>query len=201
MNHGSFYHSARHNADNVYHWIDDCGHGSRIRERCYIVECSPPKERYCHMCQSQSPLEEPTSNVLQPEPAARGSNRVKHWFVSAAIWVGIIVGFILALLGIQSHPLGYGEVLTIVGIWLMFGVLLGQNKPQKMAMKVYLNRRIRAVAASWLLFNVMALIYMIMAEGQNKPELTGPGIIGLLVLSGIGLVLGFMAGVDREDGP
>ena len=82
----------------------------------------------------------------------------------------------------------------------MFGVLLGQNKPQKMAIKEYFNRRIRAVAASWILFNVMALIYLIIAEAQNKPELTGTGIIGLLVLSGIGLVLGFMAGIDREDG-
>ena len=104
MSPGSFYHSARHNADNVYHWIDDCGHGSRIQERCYIVECSPPKERYCSMCQNQSPLEEPTSNVLPPEPAARGRNRVKGWLVSAAIWAGIIAGFTLTLLGIQSPP-------------------------------------------------------------------------------------------------
>ena len=201
MNHGSFYHSARHNPDNVYHWIDDCGHGSRIQERCYIAECSPPKERHCPMCQSRSPLEDSTSNPIQAEPTTRGRNRVKHWLVSVGIWAGIIVGFTLTLLGIHSLPLGYGEVLTVVGIWLMFGVLLGQNKPRGMPMKEYLNRRFGAVTACWLLFNAMALIYMIIAEGQDKPELTGNAIIGLLVLSGIGLVLGFMAGVDREDGP
>ena len=200
MNQGSFYHSVRHDTDNVYHWIDDCGYGSQIQERCYCVEGSPPKERYCPICQSRSPLEESTSNSLQAEPTARGRNRAKGWLVSAAIWAGIMVGFILALLGIQSLPLGYGEVLTVVGIWLMFGVLLGQNKPQEMPIKEYLSRRIRAVAACWMLFNVMALIYLFIAEEQDKPELNGIGIIGLLVLSGTGLVLGFMAGVDREDG-
>ena len=182
MHQGSFYLSALHDTDNVYHWIDDCRYGSLIQERCYCVKCSPPKERSCPSCQSRTPLEESISSVLQAEPTARGSNRAKGWLVSAVIWAGIIVGFILALLGIQSLPLGYGEVLTVVGIWLMFGVLLGQNKPQKMAIKEYFNRRIRAVAASWILFNVMALIYLIIAEAQNKPELTGTGIIGLLVV-------------------
>lgn len=82
----------------------------------------------------------------------------------------------------------------------MFGVLLGQNKPREMPIKEYLNRRFRTLAACWILFSAMTLIYPIIAEAQNKPELTGFGIIGLLVLSGAGLVLGFMAGVDREYG-
>ena len=192
------YHSALHESDNVCHWIDDCRYGSRIRERCYRVECSPPKERYCPSCQSRSPLEESAGSALQDEPTAKSSNRAKRWLVSAAIWVGIIVGFVLTLLGIQSLPLEYGEVLAIVGIWLMFGVLLGQNKPQGMPIKEYLNRRIGSVGACWTLFNLMALIYLIIADVQDKPELNGLGIIGLLALSATGLVLGFVAGVDRE---
>ena len=200
MSQGRFYHSVLHDTDNVYHWIDDCGYGSLIQERCYCVECSPPKERYCPVCQSRSPLEESASNALQAEPTGRGRNKVKRWLVSVAIWAGGITGVILALLGIQSIPLGYGEVLTVVGIWLMFGVLLGQNKRRETPLKEYLNQRILAVAACWLLFNLTALIYLIIAEAQNKPELTGLGIVGFLALSSMGLVLGFMAEVDREDG-
>ncbi len=138
------------------------------------------------------------SSELQPEPTPKADNRAKSLLVSAAIWAGIIAGSILALLGIKALPLDYGEILTIVGIWLMFGVLLGQNKPQGMPVKQYLSRRIRAVAACWILFNAMSLLYLIISDGQDEPKLSGIGIIGLLALSGTGLVLGFMVGNDKE---
>ena len=200
MNQPSLYHSKDHAPDNVNHWVDDCRHGGNIRELCYCPDKAPAESARCSECQRRSPLAGFISSELQAEPTARAGNRTKRWLVSAAIWTGIITGSIVALLGIDSLPLDYGEILTIVGIWLMLGVLLGQNKPQGMPLKQYLNRRIGAVAACWFLFNVMSLLYLIISAGQDKPELNGIGIIGLLALSGTGLVLGFMAGTDREHG-
>ena len=55
------------------------------------------------------------------------------WTVPVFLTVGIVATSILVLLaaGVDALPLTLGEILAILGIWLMIGVLLGQNKSSK----------------------------------------------------------------------
>ena len=78
----------------------------------------------------------------------------------------------------------------------MIGVVLGQNKPSDMAWREYINRRGLSVAASWFVFSLIALIYMI----REDTEIGGDAVIGLLILSIAGLAIGFVAGMDKEQG-
>lgn len=52
------------------------------------------------------------------------------------------------------------------------------------------------MAASWLLFNLIALIYQI----RGETDIGGDAVIGLLLLSIAGLAVGFIAGMDKEQG-
>ena len=123
-------------------------------------------------------------------------SKVKGALVQSAVVVGSTTVLVAFLFGIDALSLSFGEIITVLGIWLMIGVLLGQNKPSDMGLREYINRRGLSVGASWLVFSLIGLVYMI-REDQN---IGGDAVIGLLILSIVGLAVGFVAGMDREPG-
>ena len=52
------------------------------------------------------------------------------------------------------------------------------------------------MAASWFVFSLIGLIYVI----REDTDVGGDAVIGLLILSIAGLAVGFVAGMDREPG-
>ena len=122
--------------------------------------------------------------------------RVKNALVSAVFFLGVGAGILVFSIGIVSLPFTFGESLTILGVWLMLGVLFGQNKPAKMPLGQYVNRRAMGVATCYVVFSTIALIYM--TQNQGTGGIAWKEVLGLLILALIGLVAGFLAGQDRE---
>ena len=78
----------------------------------------------------------------------------------------------------------------------MLGVLFGQNKPAKMPLGQYVNRRAVGVAICYAVFSIIGLIYM--EHSHETGGIAWKEVLGLLILALIGLVAGFLAGQDRE---
>ena len=123
-------------------------------------------------------------------------SKVKGALVKSAVVVGSTTVLVAFLFGVDALSLSFGEMITGLGIWLMIGVLLGQNKPSHMGLLEYINRRGLSVGASWFVFSLIGLIYMI----REDTDVGGDAVIGLLILSIAGLAIGFVAGMDREPG-
>ena len=114
-----------------------------------------------------------------------------------ALLVAIGAVFLLMVAGLVSVPLTFGETVTVMGMWVALGIVIGQHKPASMSVKEYLERRIVGIFCCFALFAVLGFVYMgKIAEADEK--LAGIGTVGLLVLAAISLSIGFFAGQDRE---
>ena len=122
--------------------------------------------------------------------------RVKNALVSTGLFLGICAGILVFSIGIVSLPFTFGESLAILGIWLMLGVLFGQNKPAKMSLGRYVNRRALGVVICYAVFGIVGLIYM--EHSHEAGDIAAEEVLGLLILALIGLAAGFLAGQDRE---
>ena len=121
---------------------------------------------------------------------------VKNALVSIGLYFGIGAGILVFSVGIVSLPFTFGESLAILGIWLMLGVLFGQNKPPAMSLGRYVNRRALGVTICYVVFGMIGLIYLV--QGQESGNIAGKEILGLFILALVGLATGFLAGQDRE---
>ena len=99
--------------------------------------------------------------------------------------------------GVISVPLGFGEILTFMGVWLAIGAVLGQNKPPAMSLNEYLQRRILSFACCYGFFFVIAIVYTL-RDGGTSENITNKELAGLFLLSLVSFVPGFFAGQDKE---
>ena len=121
---------------------------------------------------------------------------MKNALVSTGLFFGMVAGILAFLFGIVSLPFTFGESLAILGIWLMLGVLFGQNKPPAMSLGRYVNQRAIGVVICYGVFSLIGLIYL--AHGDESGNIAGEEVYGLLVLALVGLAAGFLAGQDKE---
>ena len=126
-----------------------------------------------------------------------------NWLKSHSTITGLIIsiaGFtvaILFLLSIQSLGFTYSELLTVMGIWVMVGVVVGQNKPPSLNLKQYVDKRIVALTAIFILFAVSGLVFMV-TERELSKEVSPMDVVGLLLLLVVNVMLGFIIGQDKE---
>ena len=114
------------------------------------------------------------------------------------IGAGITTVLLLFIVRVDSLSLDLGEILAILGIWLMIGVLLGQNKASGDSQSQREYRLGIKLAFSYLLFFIIVLIYVVKAD-DTTPQVSTWEVIGLIMISLTGLIIGFFIGQDRDD--
>ncbi len=121
--------------------------------------------------------------------------------------VGVMVFGIVAIVvlgvfvyGVDALDVGFGETVTIMGFWAMFGALVGQNKPAGEPSLKYLNRKPLSVYVPVFMFCLIGLLYVIQRVKGDSDTGTWE-VVGLVMLGAIGLVLGFIAGADKDPAP
>ena len=122
--------------------------------------------------------------------------RLKNGAAPFAIAFALAVAVISFLVGVAELPISYGEVLTVMGVWLLFGTLLGQGKPTRMSVGRYLNDRPIAIGGIAIMFFLTALVYMVSADLVGAEVGIGE-MFGLGVLASSGLLMGFIIGADK----
>ena len=76
----------------------------------------------------------------------------------------------------------------------MIGVLLGQKKDPDMGWGEFVEKRSLSFGLCWVLFSLMPMIYVL----RTDTELERSVFFGLLALSVPGLLLGMVAGLDKD---
>lgn len=122
---------------------------------------------------------------------------VKSSFFAVAFGTGVTAGIVAFAFGVDSLPLDFGEILTFMGIWLVLGVLFGENKPLSMSLAHYLGRRIISVVCCYVFFIAIAVVY-VLRDGDASEEITRKELWGLFVLSLVSFAVGLFAGQDKE---
>lgn len=148
--------------------------------------------------ESEAPMETPDA-----QPIARGRfaslfGSVKRTLLKAAFVIAIVATIIAFANGVDSLTLNFGEIVTFMGIWLALGVILGQNKPQGTQIVPYLGRRIISFACAYLALTAIAIVYVVEKNGGGVDNIKGGELLGLLLLSLLGFVVGFFAGQDKD---
>lgn len=121
----------------------------------------------------------------------------KRKLVDAGFVIIILAAIVAFVFGVDSLPLDFGETITFMGIWLALGAILGQNKPQGTPVGSYLGRRAISFACTYVVFTVIAIIYIVQKDGAWA-DISGSEVWGLLVLSLAGFAGGFFAGQDKD---
>ena len=114
-----------------------------------------------------------------------------------AFSIAFISVLVLFGVGVDSLPLDLGEILTILGIWLMIGVLLGQNKSSIGNQSQGAARTVIKFGLCYLLFFVIVLVYMIKTDDPNQQLRLGDAW-GLIMISLSGLFIGYFVGQDWD---
>ena len=133
-------------------------------------------------------------------PRIQSLDKRRRPLVSFVLYTAVVVAVILSLAAIAALPIDFGDVLSVLGIWAMFGALVGQNRTPGTSLREYLGNRTLAVAGIGVMFFSMALVYVLLVS-QSRPGTEPEEVFGLLVLAALGLVLGFIVGVDKDPIP
>ena len=159
------------------------------------------------VAQGEVSIEDLESEALEDEPDARPTARgrlaslwssVKRTLLNAAFVIAIVAAITAFAYGVDSLTLNFGEIITFMGIWLALGAILGQNKPQGIPIGPYLGRRIISFACTYIAFAAIAIVYVVQKDGGGADNITGGELLGLLLLSLLGFVVGFYAGQDKD---
>ena len=116
-------------------------------------------------------------------------------FLAFSIAVGSVI--VLFVAGVNALPLDLGDILTILGIWLMIGVLMGQGTSSIRSKRQRSARLATKLLIFYALFTLIALVYVAKTDDPNQ-QLGTWEVLGLIMLSLAGLSIGYFAGQDRD---
>ena len=119
---------------------------------------------------------------------------------STIAWLTISIasfaGVVFFLSSIQSLGFTFSGLLTVMGIWVMIGIGVGQNKPSSLNLQQYVGKRIAALTAILILFTVSVLAFMV-TESELSKEASLMDMAGLLLLLVVNVAIGFIIGQDK----
>ena len=110
--------------------------------------------------------------------------------------IGFLYVFAESVAALRSSFTG---TLAVVGLWAAFGAVLGQNKKPETGLKDYINAKHQAGIAVCSLLLLMVFLFLVPLG--PTPIVEGWAAVGLLILTVVGFILGFMAGMDRRQKP
>ena len=119
-------------------------------------------------------------------------------FLVIALLIGTTLAIAALAFAVIWLPLDFGEMLTVMAVWLAIGVLLGQNKPATMSITQYIGRRKRSYACCVGFFFVTLMVYVAVVERDVYGTITGKELWGLIVMPLVSFAVGFFAGQDKE---
>lgn len=126
-------------------------------------------------------------------------DRMRRTAVSLGSYAAVSTALVLFAVGVLYLPLTFGEALAVLGIWLTLGVVLGQSRmgtTNKEDRDAQSRKLMRLLLVFYIVFASIGLIYM-----EHRHESRGVAIaevLGLLVLTSVGLLAGYVAGYDEK---
>ncbi len=119
---------------------------------------------------------------------------------NVGLWLLVGIGFLAAVVGIYYVPLDFAGVLTLVAIWMVLGIAVGERVPQGMSLTDYLKSKATyaPIALAALMYFGLLIVYGIRETAKLE---TGDGqdfvwksseILGFLVVGIGGFTWGFL---------
>ena len=115
------------------------------------------------------------------------------------------VGFSAALFGVifayvvlvSNLPFNLWELLALLGVGLVMGTLMGQNKCRKTPVKEYLPGRTKSFITLFVLLFAIIFAYQI----RNDHQIDGWTVLGIMVITAAGWIARFHCGRGQGQGP
>ena len=113
--------------------------------------------------------------------------------VALAFSTVTIIAIALYAVLIDKLPFNLGELLALLGVGLVMGALIGQNKPRNAPVLKYLVERVGSFLTCYILIVAISIAYQV----QVGEPLDSWTVAGIFFLPAAGGVAGFMVGKDK----
>ncbi len=114
----------------------------------------------------------------------------KEGFVVWTFFFVLVVACFVFVAIIASTDFEIGDIMTVLGVWLMAGILLGDRKRRGTTFIQYLAGQGMSIG----IFSILLFVISLIALARDDSQLT---VVGFIMLALVGIGFGFLAGQDK----